>query len=111
MIQTMSANAPQATEDLMFEDAIDRLEGIVRKMEEEKVPLDELIRDYESGSQLLGICRSRIAMARERVEVISRSLSDGGAQLDKFEEGDDESAMGGDGPDRGGSANEDIELL
>ena len=108
----MSAEAPPATaDDLKFEDAIERLEAIVRKMEEEQVPLDELIRDYENGSRLLGVCRNRIAKARARVDLISQSLSDNSIRLDEFEESEfNPAAQEGESRD-GGSDPDDIQLL
>lgn len=34
-------------DDLHFEDAIERLEKIIEKMENERVPLEEMLKDYE----------------------------------------------------------------
>ena len=76
------------------EDALEQLEGIVRSMEEEKIPLDELIAKYESGSKLLAICRQQIAGARTRIEAITHRMN-GSVELEEFEDGPAESAEAG----------------
>lgn len=53
-----------------------RLDEIVASMEEERLPLDEMVRSYEEGARLLKLCRQRIETARQRVERIN-SLLDG----------------------------------
>ena len=64
-------------EALRFEDAIERLEEIIGRMESERVPLDKLLTDYEEGTALLKLCRQRIEHARERVETINKGLANG----------------------------------
>ena len=86
--------------DLSFEDAIDRLETIIGRMENERVPLAELLADYEQGTALLKLCRSRIDAARERVETINKDLAaaresgtdeiQSGSEDDSPEDDDDE---------------------
>ncbi len=83
-----------APESLKFEDAVERLEEIVRRMEEDQMPLEQLIGDYETGTRLLGVCRSRIDNARSRIEQIGRTLDDGTVALEDFEPGS-EDAPGG----------------
>lgn len=69
-----SSNA-QPQPELRFEDAVERLEEIIGRMETERVPLDELLGDYEEGTKLLKTCRARIDAARERVETINKDLA------------------------------------
>ena len=69
----MPAATPNPT-DLSFEDAMERLEGIVSAMEGERMPLAEMISAYEEGARLLQLCRSRIDVARQRVEIITTNL-------------------------------------
>jgi exodeoxyribonuclease VII small subunit len=82
----MSKSTPDTTtERPNFEDAIERLEGIVRRMEEERIPLEELVENYESGMKLLTDCRGSIDEARKRVEVITKKFENGKAELAPFE--------------------------
>jgi exodeoxyribonuclease VII small subunit len=63
----MSASTPNP---LSFEQAMERLDEIVARMEVEKLPLEEMVASYEEGMQLLQSCRQRIEAARRRIELI-----------------------------------------
>jgi len=74
-------------EELTFEEAISRLELLVRKMEEGKLPLEELTRTFEEGRRLARFCRSRIGRLERKIEIL---LKDDGGQGDwrEFDPGD-----------------------
>ena len=73
-------------EDLHFEDAIERLEKIIGKMENERVPLEEMLKDYEEGTKLLSICKEKISIARKKVEKINKDLNKDAPKLDELDE-------------------------
>ena len=54
-----------------FEAALAELEEIVAAMEEEQLPLEELVSRYEKGSKLLARCETVLASARKRLQTIS----------------------------------------
>lgn len=54
-----------------FEDALAELEAVVESMEEEQLPLEELVAHYEKGSALLKRCEAVLKSARERLELIT----------------------------------------
>ena len=54
-----------------FEEALAGLESIVEAMENEQLPLEELVSRYEQGSKLLERCESVLQSARERIELIT----------------------------------------
>jgi len=54
-----------------FEEALSELEEIVAAMEEEQLPLEELVARYEKGSKLLARCETVLASARKRLQTIS----------------------------------------
>ncbi len=62
------SGAPAAT---TFEAAYAELEEIVAAMEEEQLPLEELVARYEKGSKLLARCESVLASARKRLHTIN----------------------------------------
>lgn len=62
------AVAPPA--DLSFEDALQRLEGIVSRLESGQAPLEESITLYEEGARLKTLCEERLKAAQLRVEKI-----------------------------------------
>lgn len=53
-----------------FEDSIEKLESIVNLMEEENLPLETLLTNYEQGQELLAHCQGLIDNARERIEIV-----------------------------------------
>lgn len=54
-----------------FEEALQELEQIVRKLESGDGGLDQAIADYERGALLKAHCESKLREARLRVEKIS----------------------------------------
>ena len=72
--------------DLHFEDSIERLEEIIEKMENERVPLEELLKDYEEGTKLLSVCKEKINVARKKVEQINKDLNKDAPKLDELDE-------------------------
>jgi len=56
--------------DLSFEDALQRLEGIVSRLESGQAPLEESITLYEEGARLKTLCEERLKAAQLRVDKI-----------------------------------------
>ena len=56
---------------LNFEDALKRLEDIVRKLESGDVPLDHSIELYSEGERLRDLCQQRLEAAQARIEKIT----------------------------------------
>ncbi len=56
---------------LNFEDALKRLEDIVRKLESGDVPLDQSIDLYSQGEQLRNLCQKRLEDAQAKIEKIT----------------------------------------
>ena len=53
---------------LSFEEALEKLEEIVRDLESGNVSLDDSVRYYEEGSKHMKICEKRLTEARMKVE-------------------------------------------
>ena len=66
----MTDAAPSAPTDLSFEEALQRLETIVSRLESGQAPLEESITLYEEGARLKAHCESRLKAAQLRVEKI-----------------------------------------
>ncbi len=75
-------------QELRFEEAMENLETIISRMETERIPLDDLLKDYEEGTQLLKLCRERIETARARIDQINKELGSGENCLTPFDEHD-----------------------
>ncbi|MBK8093669.1 MAG: exodeoxyribonuclease VII small subunit [Verrucomicrobiaceae bacterium] len=80
----MSKPVRQPDEESSFEDAMQRLNEIISAMEDDRMPLAEMIQSYSEGMQLLKVCRQHIEVARHRVELISADLDAGKATTRPF---------------------------
>lgn len=58
-------------EDLSFEAAIERMESIVRQMENGNLNLQESMALYEEGVKLAKFCQKELDLARQKVEKIT----------------------------------------
>ncbi len=56
---------------LSFERAIEELESIVKRLEDGKVPLEELVAIYERGEALKRRCEDLLRQAEARVQKIT----------------------------------------
>ena len=52
---------------LTFEEAIDKLENILQKLENEDTPLDQMVELYEKANKLADICRSKLKAADKKM--------------------------------------------
>tara|TARA_A100001037_G_scaffold194673_1_gene174221 strand:- start:253 stop:474 length:222 start_codon:yes stop_codon:yes gene_type:complete len=52
---------------LTFEQAIDKLEGILKKLENEDTPLDQMVELYEKANKLADISRSKLKAADKKM--------------------------------------------
>ena len=57
-------------QELSFETALARLEELVAKMESGKLPLENLIADYERGAKLLAACRAKLDTMERKIELL-----------------------------------------
>ncbi len=54
-----------------FEAAITELDGIVKKLEEGDLPLEQSLALYERGVQLSRFCHARLEDAERRIEILT----------------------------------------
>ena len=66
----MATAVPDVTQ-LSFEDALKRLEDIVRTLEKGEAPLDQSIELYQEGDRLKRHCEARLKEAQARIEQIT----------------------------------------
>ena len=57
-------------EPLGYEQALSELERLVQAMESEQLPLDQVLRSYQRGAQLIRFCESKLADAQARIAVL-----------------------------------------
>lgn len=63
----------KATVDEKFEDALEKLEDIVRKMESGELSLDESLQAFEEGIRLSRLCSGKLDEAERRVETLLKT--------------------------------------
>lgn len=64
-------------EELSFERAMERLEALVEALEGENVPIEEALKHFEEGMELVGVCEKKLHEVRKRVEQILEKKGDG----------------------------------
>jgi exodeoxyribonuclease VII small subunit len=57
---------------LTFEEAIQQLKGIVDRIEQGEIPLQDSLEQYEKGMALIKHCRDILQNAEKRIEKISK---------------------------------------
>jgi exodeoxyribonuclease VII small subunit len=67
----MAENTQVDVKKLSFERAIEKLESIVKRLEEGKVPLEESVAIYERGETLKRRCEELLRQAEARVDKIT----------------------------------------
>jgi exodeoxyribonuclease VII small subunit len=53
-----------------FEAALEKLEGLVARMESGDIPLAELVERYEEGCKLLAVCAEQLRRAERKIEIL-----------------------------------------
>ena len=66
----------QSPEKLKFGDAMEELEAILRRIEEEEIDIDSLAEELERATALLELCRSKIRKAEVEVTQIVQGLEE-----------------------------------
>ncbi|MCD6233457.1 MAG: exodeoxyribonuclease VII small subunit [Candidatus Neomarinimicrobiota bacterium] len=59
-----------------FEASLAKLEAILKRLETEDVPLEEMLTLYEEGVSLSQTCRKVLEDARKKLQVISEQMSE-----------------------------------
>ena len=58
-----------------FEQNLDRLEALVKRLEESELPLEEALKLFEEGTALSAGCRKQLEEAEHRVEILTRTAN------------------------------------
>jgi len=60
-------------ENLTFEDALSKLESIVKDLEDEKITLEESIAKFETGVKLSAYCLNKLNEAEKKIEELTKT--------------------------------------
>jgi exodeoxyribonuclease VII small subunit len=78
------SKAAAKREDLPFEEALKKLEGVVESMESDDLPLETLLTRFEEGTQLSKICQAKLAEAELRIQQLEKG-ADGTLEAKSFD--------------------------
>lgn len=78
----MSETKEGKTEELRFGEALEELEAILRRVEEEEIDVDSLAEELRRAAELLEVCRGKIKKAEVEVTQIVQSLEDEETETD-----------------------------
>ncbi len=70
-------------ENKTFEEAVARLEEIVRAMEDGKLSLDDSLKAFEEGIALVRLCNGKLDGAEQRVRILLKG-EDGSVKEEPF---------------------------
>ncbi|MBR6918357.1 MAG: exodeoxyribonuclease VII small subunit [Clostridia bacterium] len=68
-------------EKMKFEDALERIESIVKSLEDGKCDLADSLALFEEGVSLIKLCNTELEEAEQKVRMLSGKDDDGGETL------------------------------
>ena len=83
------SRAKKGTKQPKFEEALARLEAIVKGLEEGDLKLEESLRLFEEGVSLTRLCATRLDEAQRRIDLLTRGTG-GELKLVPFQDGKDD---------------------
>ena len=66
-------NANSETHPASYGDAVQQLEQLVSGLESGQMPLEDLLAQYQRGTELLTYCRDRLRAVEDQVKVLDES--------------------------------------
>ena len=73
-MRAMAKSSQKPVADLSFEQALDELDTLVRRMEAGELPLDDAIAAYKRGAELTKYCQTRLAAAEQEIKKLEGDL-------------------------------------
>jgi len=70
----VKGSTAKSIEQMTFEQALDELDALVRRMESGQLGLDESIEAYRRGAELARFCQARLAAAEEQIKVLDGEI-------------------------------------
>ena len=58
---------------MSFEENIEKLEEILSRLEDEKLPLDTSVKLYEEGMKLISSCNRELEAAERKIKILTRN--------------------------------------
>jgi exodeoxyribonuclease VII small subunit len=71
-----------------FEDALERLQGLVRELEGGDCALEDSIKKFEEGMALARSCQERLTQAEQKIEILLKA-DQNGVRTETFADGEE----------------------
>lgn len=68
------ASTPKPVSELTFEQALDELDALVRRMEAGELSLDDSIAAYRRGAELARYCQGKLAAAEQEIRKLDGEM-------------------------------------
>lgn len=78
----MAAKKNTSAAPIDFEQSLTELENVVSSMEDNELPLEQLVAQYEKGVKLLNLCEGVLKQAKARLKTISEREMRGNSNSD-----------------------------
>lgn len=62
-------------EKITFEEAFEKLEQILNKMNEGNMPLNEMMKFFEEGNDLIKLCDNHLSSAQKKAETLIKNIN------------------------------------
>ena len=82
----MGAIMTQETKRESFETALERLQGVVKKLESGELGLEDSLKQFEEGVRLSKLCQEQLTAAEQKVELLLKAGAEG-AETQPFNPG------------------------
>ena len=80
------ANKKTTKDTISFEEALEKLEQVVRQLEDGQLGLSESLARYEEGVRHLKHCHEALASAERKIELLTSVDEGGSAETEPFDE-------------------------
>lgn len=81
---SMPDKETNAKDSLSFEAAMTQLEKIVEEMDDNTLPLEQLVVRYSEGTKLVKLCEERLSAVEKKIEILTRTAA-GEPRVEEFE--------------------------
>jgi exodeoxyribonuclease VII small subunit len=71
-------SSPKAPEKLSFEQALEKLQLTVKRLESGELSLEQALQSFEEGMKLSAACQEQLKAAEQRVEILMKGTGEGG---------------------------------
>lgn len=73
--QKSTSTGSVAKPGLPFEEALEKLEGIVESMESDDLPLEQLLSRYEEGVKMAKVCQDKLTEAELKIQQLEKTAA------------------------------------